>query len=53
MVGSLKNNLLTVIKTFAANNQKRVVLDNLCIGMSYIILHTHQIWPTIIEEIIV
>lgn len=38
---SLRNNLVTVIKQFAIAGQQKVVMDNLCLGLTYIIMHTH------------
>ena len=49
VISSLKDNLLGVIKTL---NQKRYIMENLCLGMSYLILHTHQIWTNFIPELV-
>ena len=51
MVQSLKNNLLEILKRFAKEDTKKVVLDNLCMGMCYIILHTHQVWADLISDL--
>lgn len=50
---SLRNNLVTVIKQFAIAGQQKVVMDNLCLGLTYIIMHTHHLWANMIEELIV
>ena len=49
---SLKDNLMNVIKSFCALNQKKFIMENLCIGMSYIIFHTHRVWNNLIGELI-
>lgn len=51
MVMSMKNNLVGVIKQLALNNQAKVILDNLCLSLCYIMMHTHTVWTNMIEEL--
>lgn len=51
-VMSLKNNLLSAIKSFADQGKKNFILDNLCLGMAYTVFHTHNVWNNLVEELI-
>ena len=43
---------MSVIKAFCALNQKKFIMENLCIGMAYIVFHTHRVWNNLMEELI-
>lgn len=52
MVLSLKSNVIMIIKHFANSGQKKFIIQNLCIGLAYIIFHSHRIWPNLVDELI-
>lgn len=47
----MKNNLVGVIKKFAQSNQQKVILDNLCLSLCYIMMHTHSVWANMVQEL--
>jgi len=43
---------MKVIKQFAAENKPKFIMENLCLGFTYVIMHIHQQWPTFITDLI-
>jgi len=37
----IRDNLMTVIKQMAAQNKPKFIMENLCLGFTYVIMHIH------------
>jgi hypothetical protein len=40
---TLKNNLVSIIKSFANNDRPKFIIRALCLGLMYVIMQTHNI----------
>lgn len=48
----IRDKLFQIVKSFCALNKPAFIMENMCLGFAYIIMHVHQEWPTLINDLV-
>ena len=48
----IRDKLFQIVKSFCALDKPAFIMENICLGFAYIIMHVHQEWPTLINDLV-